>query len=215
MQTIHILNGQEMYNHFTNIQLLEREAMLPFNEAMCDGETCSDIFSEQFVRLRANVHEVTTAEYENITMKPLERLWHRQFSRVVLWFDSDMFCQINLLTVLAWLDQVHYAGDAQLHLVDAHFQVIDKFSLNVKGYKALYDEVLINQKPPQHIEPAPLRNGVKLYLKYTEPESDLMSYIAQQQDISKQQLIEYLLKNFKHYGLGDIQYAKLIDRVRA
>ncbi len=37
--TLHILNGQAMYDYFKETRFLEDEMMIPFNEAMCYGNT--------------------------------------------------------------------------------------------------------------------------------------------------------------------------------
>jgi hypothetical protein len=212
--TVHILNGQEMYNYFKKTHFLENELLIPFNEAMCYGDTCSDIFSQDFIDLRSKVHQVTTTQYTEITLKPLKPFFRGGFSRIILWFDTDMFCQINLLTILAWLDHINYQGEVNLHLVGDHFELIDNYSLIVEGYETLYKQVLINKESPEHIEPAPLKKGVELYLNYLEQDSDLMLYIQRHQDVPEKELIFLLLKKFKKYGLGDTQYAELINAYR-
>lgn len=209
-ETVHILNGQEMYNYFHKTHFLKHDLLIPFNEAMCYGETCSDIFSPEFINLRSKVHQVTTTQYSEITLKPLKPLFEGGYSRINLWFDTDMFCQINLLTIVAWLDSVNYKGEVTLHLVDDHFEMINKYSLNVEGYEMIYEQVLINKVNPGHVEPAPLKKGVELYLSYLEQDSDLMLFIQRHQNIPEEELIELLIKEFKHYGLGDTQYAELI-----
>ncbi|OIU71772.1 hypothetical protein BHE18_03700 [Rossellomorea aquimaris] len=103
-ETLNILNGTEMYKHFKETQFLDSKNMIPFNEAMCYGDTCEVIFSEEFNNIRAKVHHVTPAQYTDITLKPLQPLFSGEFGRIALWFDEDMFCQMNLLTILAWLD---------------------------------------------------------------------------------------------------------------
>ena len=49
--------------------------MIPFNEAMCYGDTCTDIFSHEFIQIRAKVHHVTPKQYTEITLKPLKPLF--------------------------------------------------------------------------------------------------------------------------------------------
>jgi hypothetical protein len=101
--TLHILNGQVMYNHFKETKFLEQELKIPFNEAMCYGETSDDLFSKEFADIRAKVHHVTPEQYNEITLIPLEPLFNKEFTHLTFWFDADMFCQINILTLLAWL----------------------------------------------------------------------------------------------------------------
>jgi hypothetical protein len=213
-ETIHILNGTEMYKYFKETQFLETERMIPFNEAMCYGETCYDIFSDEFIEMRAKVHHVSPAQYAEITLTPLQPLFKGNVERIALWFDEDMFCQINLLTILAWLDQTDYKGTIDLHLVDHQFKPVGEYSLKAKGYAALYKQVLIHKTMPEDLDPMPLYNGVDLYLNYLKEDSDLMVYIQKHQNVPIEKLVTLLIENFKEYGLGDTQYLEMIEGCR-
>ena len=69
---------------------------------MCANPTTSPIFSEEFNKLRATGHQVALQEYEQVTLNPLKPLLTNDYQCIVLWFGDDMFCQMNLLTVLAF-----------------------------------------------------------------------------------------------------------------
>ncbi|WP_223592497.1 AraC family transcriptional regulator [Neobacillus bataviensis] len=212
--TLHILNGQEMYNYFKKTHFLEQEWMIPFNEAMCYGNTCDDLFSQKFVEMRAKVHQVTQAQYAEITLKPLDPLFREDFTRIALWFDLDMFCQINLLTILAWLDQKNHKGRIDLHIVGDKFEPVDSFKLKANGYYQFYKQVLIHKTLPKYIHPAPLKKGVELYLNYLNKESDLLLYIQKHQNVPEKELVPTLIEKFKDYGLGDTQYFEIIKSHR-
>jgi len=203
-----------MYKYFKKTHFLESELMIPFNEAMCYGNTCDDLFSERFTEIRAKVHHVTSAQYAEITLTPLQPLFHEDFHRIVLWFDEDMFCQINLLTLLAWLDRTDYKGAIDLHLVDDHFQLLRSHSLKPNGYYALYKQVLVQKGYPQDVHPSSLKKGIELYLNYLNQDSDLMLYIQEYQDVPAKELVIRLIENFKDYGLGDTQYLEIIESSR-
>ena len=130
---LHLLNGQSMYDFFKSTDFLGEELMIPFNEAMCYGDTCSEIFSASFTQLRAKVHHVSSQQYIETTLKPLKPLFHENFNQILLWFDEDMFCQINILTILAWLDQTDYKGGIELHIVGDKFEPKDCFILKAEG----------------------------------------------------------------------------------
>ena len=51
---LHLLNGQSMYHFFKSIDFLGGELMIPFNEAMCYGDTCSEIFLDSFTQFQAS-----------------------------------------------------------------------------------------------------------------------------------------------------------------
>ena len=79
---LHILNGQVMYDHFQKTGFLSNEMIVPFNEAMCQGDTVSNVFSDEFISARAKIHHVTLAEYKEITMKPLHPLFNQTFEKI-------------------------------------------------------------------------------------------------------------------------------------
>lgn len=207
---LHILNGQVMYDHFQKTRFPKDEMMIPFNEAMCYGDTVSEVFSDEFIATRAKVHHVTLAQYEEITMKPLYPLFNQTFEHIVLWFDDDMFCQINILTILAWLDQIAYPYPIELRLVDDHFKATETFTLHAQEHHKMYKEVLLEKLMPKQIQPIPLKKGIELYLSYLDQESDLMMFIQNHKKTPEKELLSMLLEQFNHYGLGDTQYLELI-----
>ncbi|MFZ7946009.1 hypothetical protein [Neobacillus sp. 19] len=213
-RTLHILNGQAMYNFFKRTNFLEQELMVPFNEAMCYGKTYNDLFSNEFTEIRAKVHHVTPMQYSETILKSLVPLFSKKFTHIALWFDADMFCQINILSLLAWLDQAEHTDAIDLYIVGDQFEPMSHFSLKAKGYYAIYKQVLIDKEMPENIYPDPLKKGVELYLNYLNKDSDLMIYIHEHKDVPEEELMLALLKKFKHYGLGDTQYFEIIKSLR-
>ncbi|MCM3763779.1 AraC family transcriptional regulator [Neobacillus niacini] len=212
--TLHLLNGQSMYHYFKTTDFLKGELMIPFNEAMCYGDTCHDLFSDEFTQIRAKVHHVTPEQYTEITLKPLTPLFRKNFTHISMWFDADMFCQINILTILAWLDLTDYKGDIELHIVGDQFERKDSFTLKAEGYYLIYKQVLIQKKLPRSIFPDTLKRGIELYLNYLNKDSDLILYIKKCQDVSEEELVTKLIVEFQHYGLGDTQYLEIIRSCR-
>jgi hypothetical protein len=213
-RTLHILNGQEMYQYFKETRFLEGESMVPFNEAMCFGNTCDNLFSEEFIELRSNVHHVTTAKYKEITLNPLQPLFTEKFDHITLWFDTDMFCQINLLTILAWLDRAEYKDSIELKIVGEIFKPVSYYALKAEGYYAIYQQVLLDKTRPEYIHPKPLKKGIELYLTYLHKDSELIRYIQKQHEIPENELVSALIAEFQHYGLGDTQYMEIIKSHR-
>ncbi|WP_226673376.1 AraC family transcriptional regulator [Rossellomorea aquimaris] len=213
-KTLHILNGTEMYKRFEDTGFLKTEEMIPFNEAMCYGESCEDIFSEKFIEMRARVHHVTRDQYADITLKPLQPLFEENVDHIALWFDEDMFCQMNVLTILAWLDQIEYKGSIDLHLVDDQYRSVNKYSLEAKGYAALYEQVMIHHEMPESVELKPLYRGIELYLNHLKKDSELMLYIHKHRDVPAEKLVSLMIENFREYGLGDTQYFRMIKDSR-
>lgn len=141
-------------------------------------------------------------------------LCENQFSHIVLWLDDDMFCQINLLTLLAYLDQINYERKITFNLVNRNFKVIDCFEFNVQGYYEIYKNVMINKCIPQNIKLSVMENGIRLYFEYLREENEITAYIRQHADLQNHVLLAELLKVFRKYGLGDTQYMQLIQMYR-
>lgn len=208
--TLNILNGHVMYEYFKGHNLNKNGIYVPFNEAMCVGEVTDNIFSDEFNDNRASAHNVSIEYYHELTLKPLEVLFNNQFSNIVLWFHDDMFCQINLLTLLAYLDQIDYSEIITFNLINHDFKVIKSFEIEVDGYKEIYREVMINRSLPENIDLSVMEKGIKLYLEYLKNENEIISYIREHRHLGEDQLVKELIKEFPQYGLGDTQYKQLI-----
>ncbi|SDM36318.1 hypothetical protein [Bacillus sp. OK048] len=214
IETLHILNGQAMYDYYKKTHYLEREITIPFNEAMCFGNISGDLFSQEFVENRAKVHHVTPEQYTVNTLKPLEPLINGDFSDIVLWFDADMFCQINVLTILAWLDKIGHINPVILFTVGDEFELIGWDILKPAGFEELYKQVIIHKNIPHSFDPYPLKKGIERYLHYLKEDSELINYIQEHQNIPEEELVTALINHFTEYGLGDVQYLEIIKAVR-
>jgi hypothetical protein len=211
---LNILNGQAMYDYFMQNHLNKDGVYIPFNEAMCVGSVSSVIFSSQFIRCRCDAHHVSLKQYNEITLEPLKSIFKNKFANIDLWFDDDMFCQINLLTVLTFLDQKNYSGHVTFNLVNLNYKVIDSFKINVRGYKEIYKQVMINKCMPENIVLPVMEKGTKLYFEYLKEENEITSYIRQHKNLDCYILLKELINNFRQYGLGDTQYIQLIKKCR-
>jgi hypothetical protein len=211
---LNILNGQAMIDYFKQNHFEGNGAYVPFNEAMCVGEATADIFSYQFITRRCDAHHVTIEQYNQLTINPLQILFKNQFSHILLWFDDDMFCQINLLTILAYLDQHNYKSKITFNLVNREFKVVDCFEFGVQGYDEIYRQVMINRCIPENINLSVMKNGIRLYFKYLKKENEIITYIKQHEDLQLNNLLTDLIKTFPQYGLGDTQYIQLIKTYR-
>jgi hypothetical protein len=117
---------------------------------------------------------------------------------------------MNVLTVLALLDQKEYNGPIDLHVVDEQ----SDYSLKAKGYFQLYKQVFINKEMPTTVYPEVLKKGIERYLHFLNKDSELMDYIQNHLDTPEKKLVASLLKNFKQYGLGDTQYFEIIHQLK-
>ncbi|MEY7999713.1 hypothetical protein AB8U03_05740 [Clostridium sp. Mt-5] len=211
---LNILNGQMMYDYVRQSHLDEDGIYVPFNEAICSGRVTEQIFSREFNKCRCNIHNISMDEYNEITLKPLRPLFENEFSSIVLWFDEDMFCQINLLTILAYLDQNSYGSRVAFNLVGRDFKLIHGFEFYAQGYLQIYKQVMLCRSMPESIYLGTLKKGVELYLEYLKKDNVITEYIKQHGDLEESILISNLLNKFSQYGLTDTQYLKLIKECR-
>ena len=207
---LNLLNGQAMYDYFKMTHFLNEETIIPFNEAMCYGDTSLELFTDEFSFIRAKVHHVTPEHYSDNTLKPLKPFFNKDFDQLAFCFDEDMFCQINVLTLLAWLDLTDYKDIIELNIVGDRFEFKERFTLTAEGYYSIYKQVLIQKRYPSSILPAPLKNGIELYLTYLKKDSELTQFIQRFKDVPERDLVLKLIKEFKEYGLGDTQYQEMI-----
>ncbi|WP_100611629.1 DUF1835 domain-containing protein [Confluentibacter lentus] len=106
IKTLHITNG----NHLTR-QLLELDFagdMLTWEEMLCEGPTFFDIDSEAFFKTRkAFFASVYQLELDVHTFKnELKKLNRKEpYSEIILWFEYDLFCHINMIAVISLMQQ--------------------------------------------------------------------------------------------------------------
>ena len=210
LKILNITNG----NHFNEYFLSKfgGEA-IPFCEAMMDGDTVSDIYSDEFIELRAKQLGVNSEKYKSkmhVQTSPLEN-----YSELRLWFGKDTFCQTNLLTLLAYLEQIGYAGQVFLNYIDdENFEVLEKnIPVTLGSYKKLYEDILIAKKHPTDLGVLDT-DAIELYFDYHSDNGALATLVREHSDKDDTALICILLENSKAYGLSDIQAEMLIKKYR-
>ncbi|WIM41285.1 helix-turn-helix domain-containing protein [Paenibacillus sp. PK4536] len=211
---LNVLNGQVMYEQFRTQELMGQSDYVPFNEAMCVHAATGDIFSPSFNQVRAEGHHSSVTGYEKVVIEPLEHLFTHSYRCIVLWFGEDMFCQINLLTILSYLEQSGYDGIVYFNAVQEQTYDVQQTEITLGGYTSLYREVILEKKMPDSPLMPVMYQGVSLYLDLHQADNELTRYIASHPKESKEEVMQTMLKLFQRYGLGDRQYLELIEKVR-
>ncbi|TQR36959.1 AraC family transcriptional regulator [Lysinibacillus sphaericus] len=210
-EVLNILNGQMMYEQFSSQQLMGKSDYAPFNEAMCVSETVKTIFGDSFKQVRAAAHKVSLTEYETITVAPLEKtLFSKKYQCIVLWFGEDMFCQMNLITILAYLEQISFKGTIYYHAVSEQTYDVKETEITLGNYYDIYKAVLLEHRMP-YVELLPVMyQGIKLYLELLQSDNEITKYIQTYYHLPHREIVRNLLHLFPQYGLGDSQYFALI-----
>ena len=205
---LNITNG-DAFNRYL-LSKIDEEAV-PFRESMMDGETVSEVYSDAFIEMRAKEHCVSVEDYKS-KMLPNHIF---EYSRFNLWFGKDTFCQANLLTLLAYLEQTQYAGEIALNYIDDEtFEVLEAdIKVELSGYENLYNEILIKKNDLKDIGVLDL-NAIELYFDYHSSEGALAKIVRENSEREDVEIIRILLEKSKKYGLSDIQAAKLIKKYK-
>lgn len=209
-KVIHILNGSFMLEEFKRYKVTNtKDTYLPFNEAMCWGDGVEKIFSKEFIETRASSLRGTIEQYKEIVIKPLTPLFEGDFKTISLWFDDDMFCVINMITVLAYLEQCNFQGK-----VLACTKLSKIMEMNIKGSLEFYKSIICNKEESIKKNFDIDYEKVLLYLDYLKEDSKVNKYIKCNINKPEQELIKEMFQEFPHYGLGDLQYKWLIQKIK-
>ncbi|WP_372756656.1 DUF1835 domain-containing protein [Mariniflexile sp.] len=103
---LHITNGHVLtkYLHELNIE----GDIITWQEMLCEGPTVEQVYSDEFLKLRKSF----LSEFYDIDLdiseikQSLDKLNHpEKYSEIVLWFEYDLFCHINMLAVISLIHQ--------------------------------------------------------------------------------------------------------------
>ncbi|WP_232290940.1 AraC family transcriptional regulator [Bacillus cereus] len=211
---LNILNGQFMYEEFKNEKLMGESDYAPFNEAMCVNRVTTRVFDEEFIKTRAAGHNNTVENYIKKVIDPLENLFMKEYKCIVLWFGEDMFCQMNLLTILSYLEESGYKGRVVLNSFRDDGFKVSQTEIKLGKYHSVYKEVLVNHEKPT-VELLPLMyQAIDLYLDMLKEDNAVVKFISQNKDLSISELLNKLFNLFPTIGYGDSQYIELINRTK-
>ncbi len=117
--TVHILNGD------STSYAIEKSGLtgdtIIWREMLCEGLLSKDVGSDQFWKTRYEFFEGTLGveklEYFDKVIKEVVTIEDlSNYEEVILWFEYDLFCQINLLALCSYLLK-HYKKDISYYLV--------------------------------------------------------------------------------------------------
>lgn len=104
---LHILNGDATRFIFEKTGI-EGDVMV-WREMLCAGPTHAKVGSEKYWEMRKSfLVRDDQQDQLNIFLqfqKAVNEVDVTEYEEIVLWFEYDLFCQINLIAVLSWLHQ--------------------------------------------------------------------------------------------------------------
>lgn len=210
----HIVNGEVMYADFKKAGIIENAQIAPFNEAMCVHKTTAPIFSEAFVHMRAKGHHVTCEDYYKKVMDPLQKMLKGKISCLVLWFGEDVFCQMNVLTVLAYVEESGFNGDVYLQSFEDKVFHITTQKIPLGSFQDMYQAVLMHHEKPTTVAFSVLQRALEEYLQVQNGHHPVISYIKEHAEMPEREMVIQLLRGFPSLGYGNVQYLELMDMYR-
>jgi hypothetical protein len=120
---LHITNGDAFTQRLKNLKF--KGEIITWREMLCEGKTETSVGSEAFWKTRFDFlhknYNVSKSWFVEKTLKEYRSLCnHKQQDEIVLWFEYDLFCQINMLAVISWLKT--YRRHVQISLVCSGYE---------------------------------------------------------------------------------------------
>lgn len=148
-KTLHILNGDSTAEIFSKSSILGD--IIVWREMLCEGSIQDEIGSDDFWKSRytffENEFDIKKLEYYDKTIKEIVKLDDlSNYNEVVLWFEYDLFCQVNLLALCTYLLK-SFRKDINYYLVctgkeKGKNQLQSLSDYNSKDYKFLFENKL-------------------------------------------------------------------------
>ena len=125
MKTLHVLNGWATKALFVKSGIPGDISV--WNEALISGPVQPEVGTRQFWDIRAQYivdsykgyfqKGPSVQDYEEQTVKEFEVISRAgQYDELVLWFEYDLFCQVNMIALLSWLHHQNL-GNTQIFLI--------------------------------------------------------------------------------------------------
>lgn len=104
--TLHILNGEALLDSFHKSGV--NGSVVVWNEVLVEGPVRGEFGTEQFLDHREEFirNEYGDEDYAIKFRAPFSLLQDfSNYDEIVLWFEYDLFCQVNMIAALGWLSK--------------------------------------------------------------------------------------------------------------
>lgn len=135
---LHIVNGDSIVSRLHDIGI--HDDQLVWREMLCEGKTVFKLDSEEFKTARTSYlyqFDATEETYVQSFLKPLLETNYKAYTTIVLWFEYDLFCHINMIAALSYLKTKNL--NIPIHLVCSGWI---EHETNLKGLGELTDKQL-------------------------------------------------------------------------
>ena len=138
---INIVSGDAMASYDKELGF---KACIPFCESMISGKVKEEVpFSPAFISERCKTLSTPIEKYRKRFVNQLLKM--RSTDDVHVYFGEDLFCQLNLITLLAYLERIGISK-VTYHVVfeDEMKETALIENLETAGFSEIYKSVLIN-----------------------------------------------------------------------
>ncbi|HLV14812.1 MAG TPA: DUF1835 domain-containing protein [Xanthomarina sp.] len=106
LKTLHITNGGVLTNYLKELDVAGN--ILTWQEMLCEGPTTSEIDTDEFlIKRKEFLNKFYQIEVNESSYKEELHILNNldSYQEIVLWFEYDLFCHINLLAVISLLNK--------------------------------------------------------------------------------------------------------------
>ncbi|PZD79196.1 DUF1835 domain-containing protein [Mesonia sp. K7] len=120
---LHIINGDAALPYVQALNL--GGEYFVWREMLCVGPSKMHLLHPEFESIRKNFltsyYQLEVQDYGDKFIEPLKKLQHlNQETRVVLWFEDDLYCYINMLAAIQFLLDIKLDKDISLVAVGSN-----------------------------------------------------------------------------------------------
>lgn len=245
LPTLHVLNGDASVPAFTKANLPGQ--ILVWREVLSEGPVHATLPENEFWQKRQEyitqlANEPTDAYHAKV-LEEVEKLEQSHlFFEVILWFDADLMCQVNLLFLLSRLQQCKPnlvsvctpAPGENIGLLNAA-----QFQGLMENRQQLTDDQLLVAREMWELYASPQPLKLQLYIQQvsapllhleaamqlhfsrfpgcadglSQPERALL-YLIQEGAASMDALMKQFWAALPGYGFGDLQLKQLLSRLQ-
>lgn len=158
---LHIINGDGLTETVKSLEIPGQ--IVVWRELLCEGRCIKEVGSPEFIEERQKFLEktygISSEDYLDKFVSQLEKLKQvEDYDHVVLWFEFDLFCHINMLAAISFYLE---------HKVEKPFYLV--CSKRLKGEPEL--------TPLSHLSPKNLLNHYQNKIKLTEDDLAIASLV--------------------------------------
>ncbi|GAA4323591.1 hypothetical protein GCM10023115_52420 [Pontixanthobacter gangjinensis] len=115
-KVLHIVNGDSLAEQMKELDLPGE--LVIWRELLCEGPTQQEINSE-FFKIRKKflrkTYDISAENYEERFIAEVKKLKTlKDYDNVILWFEFDLFCHINMLAALSILSEIENKAPVSL-----------------------------------------------------------------------------------------------------